>query len=114
MNTTQPTHEQCQAAVTSYLESQKNITPDTSKKVQSGSAITVDYIGRLANGEVFDTSIESVAKECGLYNEARGYGSGLDFVAGSVHPQSGEAQCRRFRRRPAGPAAGPGNGGSRY
>lgn len=83
MNTTQPTLEQCQAAVTSYLESQKNITPDTSKKVQSGSAITVDYIGRLANGEVFDTSIESVAKECGLYNEARGYGSGLDFVAGS-------------------------------
>lgn len=85
MNTTKPTLEQCKTAVETYLEAQKKVTVDSSKTVQSGNLISVDYIGRLENGEVFDTSVESVAKECGVYQEGRPYGSGLDLIAGAVH-----------------------------
>lgn len=81
--TTKTTLEQCKTAVTAYLESQKNVKIDDTKKVQSGSTIVVDYIGRLENGEVFDTSVESVAKECGVYVASRNYGSGLEFTAGA-------------------------------
>ena len=41
--------------------------------VKNGDNITVDYIWRLEDGTVFDTSIESVAKENWKYNEARDY-----------------------------------------
>ncbi len=83
MNTTQPTLEQCKISVTNYLEAQNNVTKDDSATVQSGNTIVVDYIGRLADGTVFDTSVESVAKECGVYNEARNYSEGLEFTAGA-------------------------------
>lgn len=89
METTQPTLEQCQTAVSNYLESQKDVSIDSSTTVQSGNTIVVDYIGRLANGEVFDTSVESVARECGLYNEARNYSEGLEFVAGAGNVVAG-------------------------
>ena len=36
------------------------------RKVQKGDTVRVDYTGRLENGEVFDTSIEEVAKELSL------------------------------------------------
>lgn len=61
MDTTK-TLEECKAAVTTYLDAQKNVTLDASQQVKAGNTITVDYIGRLADGTVFDTSIESVAK----------------------------------------------------
>ena len=41
--------------------------------------IVVDYIWRLEDGTVFDTSIESVAKACGKYNENRNYKEWLAF-----------------------------------
>lgn len=47
--------------------------------VQKWDSIVVDYIGRLADGTVFDTSVESVAKWCGTYNEARNYDEWLAF-----------------------------------
>ena len=79
---TSKTLAQCNLAVTAYLDSQKDVTVDSSQKVKKGDMITVDYIGRLADGTVFDTSIESVAKECDVYNAARDYMSGLEFSAG--------------------------------
>lgn len=47
--------------------------------VQKWDSIVVDYIGRLADGTVFDTSVESVAKWCGTYNEWRNYDEWLAF-----------------------------------
>ena len=41
--------------------------------------IVVDYIGRLDDSNVFDTSIESIAKACGLYSEWRNYKDWLSF-----------------------------------
>ena len=41
--------------------------------------ITVDYIWRLEDWTVFDTSIESIAKACWKYNEARDYTQWLSF-----------------------------------
>ena len=41
--------------------------------------IVVDYIWRLEDWTVFDTSIESIAKACWKYNEARDYTQWLAF-----------------------------------
>ncbi|MDP2216878.1 MAG: peptidylprolyl isomerase [Methanolobus sp.] len=49
--------------------------------VEQGDHIAVDYIGRFENGSVFDTSLEQVAVDSGLYSPSRNYGP-LSFVAG--------------------------------
>ena len=41
--------------------------------------IVVDYIWRLEDGTIFDTSIESIAKACWKYNESRDYTQWLSF-----------------------------------
>jgi FKBP-type peptidyl-prolyl cis-trans isomerase 2 len=65
-------------AVQEYLDgADKNWTWEA--EVKNWDKITVDYIWRLEDGTVFDTSIESVAKACGKYNEARDYSEGLSF-----------------------------------
>ena len=43
-------------------------------KVQSGQTIKANYTGHVLNGAYFDSSIEEVAKEQGLYKEGRTYG----------------------------------------
>ncbi|MBU4374215.1 MAG: FKBP-type peptidyl-prolyl cis-trans isomerase [Euryarchaeota archaeon] len=43
------------------------------KTVKNGDKISVDYTGSLENGKVFDTSIESVAKEKNLFAPGREY-----------------------------------------
>jgi len=53
------------------------------KTVETGNTITVDYIGKLQDGTVFDTSIESIAKEHGKYSTGRNYEEWLTFVAGA-------------------------------
>jgi len=47
----------------------------------TGSALEMNYIGMLRNGTVFDTSLEDVAKEVGIYNAQRPYDS-LPFTLG--------------------------------
>ncbi|MBL3656966.1 FKBP-type peptidyl-prolyl cis-trans isomerase [Fulvivirga sediminis] len=52
-------------------------------KPEVGETVSVNYAGHVLNGPYFDTSIESVAKEQGIYNEDRpnGYGP-LEFPLG--------------------------------
>ena len=50
--------------------------------VKSGDTVQVDYTGKLENGTVFDTSIEEVAKEAGIYNAQREY-TPLNVTVGS-------------------------------
>lgn len=42
----------------------------------------MDYVGRLDDQTVFDTSVESVAKACGKYAAGRDYKAGLSFTVG--------------------------------
>ena len=69
----------CEKAVQKYLEwADKKWSWE---EVKNGDNITVDYIWRLEDWTVFDTSIESVAKACWKYNEARNYSEWLSFEA---------------------------------
>ena len=43
-------------------------------KVEAGDYVLFNYVGRFENGEVFDTSIEELAKKHGVYVEDREYG----------------------------------------
>lgn len=72
----------CPEAVQSYLDA-ASLTGEGEKTVEKGNEIVVDYIGRLADGTVFDTSVESVAKACNTYTPGRPYQEGLSFVAGA-------------------------------
>jgi len=45
----------------------------TGEKPTNGQKVSVDYVGKYLDGKVFDTSIEAVAKEAGVYNESRTY-----------------------------------------
>ena len=49
------------------------------EEIKSWDKIVVDYIWRLEDWTVFDTSIESIAKACGKYNESRDYTQWLSF-----------------------------------
>ncbi len=51
------------------------------KTVKTGDNISVDYIGSLENGKVFDTSIESVAIESNLFTPGREY-KPFHFIVG--------------------------------
>jgi len=53
-----------EAAIKDYL-TQANQDIKADQVVASGATITVDYIGRLNDKEVFDTSVKSVAEAAG-------------------------------------------------
>ena len=48
-------------------------------EIKKWDNIVVDYIWRLEDGTVFDTSIKSIAEACGKYTEWRDYTSWLSF-----------------------------------
>ena len=51
--------------------------------VEAWDLITVDYVWKLLDGTVFDTSIKSVAQEAWVYSEGRDYSAWLEFTAGA-------------------------------
>ncbi len=55
--------------------------PGTGDNPQRGDTVKVNYTGYLLSGKVFDSSIEAVAKEHGLYDERRPY-EPLEFQLG--------------------------------
>ena len=67
----------CQAVIQKYLE---NSNKDGQwEEIKVWDNIVVDYIWRLEDGTVFDTSIQSIAEACGKYTEWRDYTSWLSF-----------------------------------
>ncbi len=67
----------CEKAVKKYLDwADKNWSW---QEVKSWDNIVVDYIWRLEDGTVFDTSIQSIAEACNVYSEYRDYTQGLSF-----------------------------------
>ncbi len=50
---------------------------------KAGQTIKADYTGKLLNGTVFDSSVESVAKETGTYNPQRPYDQKFEFPLGA-------------------------------
>ncbi len=46
----------------------------STEKFEEDTTIYINYTGRLLNGLVFDTTIEKVAKDNGLYSSSRSYG----------------------------------------
>lgn len=71
--------EECKSAVENYL-----VGADKEwqwEEVKAWDNIVVDYIWRLEDGTVFDTSIQSIAEVCGVYSEWRDYTEWLSFQA---------------------------------
>ena len=60
----------------------EDIIKDSSKKVDNGDTISVDYVGKLEDGTVFDTSLKEAAVEAGIYNQMRDY-EPLTFAVGA-------------------------------
>lgn len=60
----------------------EDMTKDTIKRIENGDTISVNYIGRLEDGTVFDTSIKEAAIEAGIYNQMRDY-KPLTFTVGA-------------------------------
>ena len=67
----------CEKVIQKYLDGADNEWKWEWIKVWDN--IVVDYIWRLEDGTVFDTSIESIAKACWKYNEGRDYTEWLAF-----------------------------------
>ena len=55
-------------------------TLPTSGKITYGDSVEVRYTGKFTNGTVFDTNIEEVAKQVGLYDENASYDVAKIFV----------------------------------
>ena len=66
-------------AAKNYIEEQEGlyifweVANEAGKSIVRGDTATVDYIGKLLNNEVFDTSIEQVAKDNGIFASGRTY-----------------------------------------
>lgn len=68
---TNTSNTSCKNAITTYLQQTKTSTDG--ELVNKGNTITVDYVGRLDEETVFDTSVESIAQACGKYATGRNY-----------------------------------------
>ena len=72
----------CKQAISDYL-AKADLKGSGTVEVANGHKVTVHYVGRLNDSEVFDTSVESIAKACGKYQAARNYNEGLSFSVGA-------------------------------
>ncbi len=79
--TTSTNASSCKEAITAYLN--QATTSSNGEVVEKGNTVTVDYVGRLDEETVFDTSVESIAKACGKYTSGRNYSEGLSFEVGA-------------------------------
>lgn len=57
-------------------------TDNPVKVVEDGDYVQVDYVGKLEDGTVFDTSVKDIAVEAGIYNQRRDY-QPLGFTVGA-------------------------------
>lgn len=69
--------QDCQTTIEKYLDWADKKWEWEEIKVWDN--IVVDYIWRLPDWTVFDTSIQSIAEACGVYNEYRNYTEWLSF-----------------------------------
>ena len=69
----------CEKTIQKYLD--KSDKQWEGNEVKAWDNIVVDYIWRLEDGTVFDTSIKLVAEACGTYDVNRDYTQGLSFQA---------------------------------
>ena len=72
----------CPNAIKDHL-AKADLKGKWTKVIKKGDRITVHYVGRLDEKNVFDTSVESVAKACGKYMSGRNYNEGLTFDVGA-------------------------------
>ncbi|MEI6425811.1 MAG: FKBP-type peptidyl-prolyl cis-trans isomerase [Candidatus Absconditabacteria bacterium] len=72
----------CKQAISDHLAA-ANLEGTGTVLIKDGHKVTVHYVGRLNDQEVFDTSVEAVAKACGKYTPARNYNEGLGFTVGA-------------------------------
>lgn len=63
-------------------EANESIENSSEVIVKNGDFISVDYIGELEDGTVFDTSVKEAAVEAGKFNEQRNY-EPLSFTVGA-------------------------------
>lgn len=77
----------CKVAIQTYLDS-ADMKWRWEKTITKWNNIVVDYVGRLSDKEVFDTSVESIAQACGKYQAGRDYSGWLAFQvwAGQMIP----------------------------
>lgn len=74
----------CKEAIAAHLEATAAVEiASDAATVEKGNQIVVDYVGRLNEEEVFDTSVKDVAFACGSYNPHRDYDAGLPFEVGA-------------------------------
>lgn len=71
----------CADAIQQYLATTNAAVQDT--PVKDGDLVTVDYIGRTSDSEIFDTSVKSVAEGCNSVTQGRNYDEWLQFVVGA-------------------------------
>lgn len=72
-----------------YVYWLESTDPELNTNILRLDTVTVNYTGRLLNGEVFDSSIEQVARDNGVYDPQRNYqplklalGTGRGAIAG--------------------------------
>lgn len=80
-----------------YMFWQVSVKPERNNLLR-GDTVTVNYIGKDLNKKVFDTSIEQIARDNGIFNTTRryqplryavGYGftiTGFEFAISMMHP----------------------------
>ena len=81
LDTTPEATMSCEEAVAKHLEDTTGVEGEGAEVVD-GDKVEVKYVGRLADGEVFDSNVEFVAVSCGVHKTFVDYNVGLPFTVG--------------------------------